>query len=79
VLGHCWPRKILGMLNKFDPDFPVPARITRVYIANAPTGRTMNQRTKGPNASIDLNWPGIKHKNVILGNSHIQLSNLVLF
>ncbi|PBK65308.1 hypothetical protein ARMSODRAFT_978412 [Armillaria solidipes] len=48
-------------------DFPVPNRVTRAWITWAPKGATMNQRTPGPNASIDLNRPGIQMNNVILG------------
>ncbi len=48
-------------------DFPVPATLTRAFITRAPKGATMNQRTAGPNASIDLNNPGINQNNVILG------------
>ncbi|KAJ7676932.1 hypothetical protein DFH06DRAFT_1169338 [Mycena polygramma] len=47
-------------------DFPVPQKITRVWIARAAKGDSMNQRTEGPNAAIDLNHPGIKMDNVIL-------------
>ncbi|KAF9065721.1 hypothetical protein BDP27DRAFT_1079869, partial [Rhodocollybia butyracea] len=47
-------------------DFPVPSTITRAFISFAPAGATMNQRTAGPNASIDLNRPGINQNNVIL-------------
>lgn len=50
-------------------DFPVPARITRAYIVEVKPGKFMNQRTMGPNASIDLNSPGIKNDNVILGEN----------
>ncbi|KAK0185301.1 hypothetical protein F5146DRAFT_1005907 [Armillaria mellea] len=47
-------------------DFPVPNRLTRAWITRARKGKTMNQRTEGANASIDLNYPGIKKNNVIL-------------
>ncbi|KAI9566378.1 hypothetical protein HD554DRAFT_1189068 [Boletus coccyginus] len=47
-------------------DFPVPATLTRCFVTRAPAGATMNQRTTGPNASIDLNSPGIAQNNVIL-------------
>lgn len=48
-------------------DFPIYRPITKAYVQMAPKGSTMNQRTKGPNASINLNRPGINMKNVILG------------
>ncbi|KAK0479514.1 hypothetical protein IW261DRAFT_1419619 [Armillaria novae-zelandiae] len=48
-------------------DFPVPNRVTRAFITRAPKGATMNQTTSGPNASIDLNRPGIRMNKVILG------------
>ncbi|KAH9474284.1 hypothetical protein JR316_0013447 [Psilocybe cubensis] len=47
-------------------DFPIKRPITRAYVQRAPKGGTMNQRTKGDNASIDLNNPGISRDNVIL-------------
>ncbi|KJA25217.1 hypothetical protein HYPSUDRAFT_38163 [Hypholoma sublateritium FD-334 SS-4] len=47
-------------------DLPVPSPLTRAFITRAPKGATMNQRTAGPNASIDLNSPGINQNNVIL-------------
>ncbi|KAK0494808.1 hypothetical protein EDD18DRAFT_1172471 [Armillaria luteobubalina] len=47
-------------------DFPVPSKVTRAWITRAPKGQTMNQRTVGPNASIDLNNPGIVMDKVIL-------------
>ncbi|KAK0185308.1 hypothetical protein F5146DRAFT_1125265 [Armillaria mellea] len=50
----------------FHADFPVPNRVTRAWVTRAPKGATMNQRTPGPNASIDLNRPGIQMNNVIL-------------
>ncbi|KAK0452862.1 uncharacterized protein EV420DRAFT_1557110 [Desarmillaria tabescens] len=47
-------------------DFPVPSTVTRAWVTRAPKGVTMNQRTTGPNAAIDLNNPGIQMNNVIL-------------
>ncbi len=56
-------------LTSSSPDYPVPARITRAYIVEVKPGKFMNQRTMGTNASIDLNSPGIKNDNVILGEN----------
>ncbi|KAK7013283.1 hypothetical protein R3P38DRAFT_1510203 [Favolaschia claudopus] len=47
-------------------DFPIPERITRAWVSKAGPGETMHQRTKGSNASINLNYPGIEMDNVIL-------------
>ncbi|KAH9486333.1 hypothetical protein JR316_0000397 [Psilocybe cubensis] len=60
-------------------DFPIHRPIKKVYVQMSSKGMSMNQRTEGPNASIDLNRPGINRKNVILvANFHTHpLSELV--
>jgi len=60
------------MLTALFTDFPVPDRLTRAFVSRAPKGDTMNQRTEGPNAAIDLDKPGIGMDNVILGKDYIS-------
>lgn len=64
-------------VNERTLDDPIPEKLTRVYVVRAPKGDTMNQKTKGKNAAIDLNKPGIKQDNVILGQSPKLLLSIV--